>query len=147
MKLINENNLAIVAAFIRLYGDALGVLASHYDRPIVFKRLDKTDNQYGDIMARIGNTIYISEEEVGKLGLSDPEIMAALAHEVGHVIYSTRGWDPDCEQRADSVAADLGLGRQMISALEKFIESRRYPRLTSLLVSRIHFLQNIEYAV
>lgn len=147
MKLINENKIAIVATFIRLYGDALGKLADHYDKPIVFRRLNITDNQYGDIMARIGNTIYVSEEEVGKMGLSDPEVLAALAHEVGHVIYATRGWDADCEQRADSVASDLGLGKQMISAIEKFIESRRYPRLTSLLVSRIHFLQNIEYAV
>lgn len=147
MKLINEDKLAIVATFIRLYGDALEKIADHYGKAIVFKRLGKTDNQYGDLMARIGNTIYISEEEVGKLGLSDPEILASLAHEVGHVVYSTRGWDPDCEQRADSVASDFGLGTQMISAIEKFIESRRYPGLTSMLVARIHFLQNIEYAI
>lgn len=139
----NNNKIPHVSAFIRLYGESLEKLACNFERPIVFKRLNKTENRYHDIMARLGQTIYISEEEVGKLGLTDPEILAVIAHEIGHVIYSTNSWQPYCEERADSVAADLGLGKQMISAIEKIIESRKYPQLTSNLVARIHFLQNM----
>lgn len=143
MTLINKDNISIVESFIRLYGDALEKLAPHYRLPIIFRRLSPSQNNYADIMGRIGNTIYISEEEVGRIGLTPPEILASLAHEIGHVVYSTRGWDLDCEQRADSLAADLGLGSQMISAIEKILDSRRFQKLTSSLVSRIHFLQNM----
>lgn len=143
MRLINRDNIEIVESFIRLYGEAIEQMASHYTEPIEFKVLTREENDYGDIMGRIGTTIYISEEEVGKIGLSDPEIFAALAHEVGHIVYHTRSWQPDCEQRADMLAADLGLGSQMISAIEKILESRRFTKLTSLLVGRIHFLQNM----
>lgn len=143
MRLINTDNIEIVESFIRLYGEAIGEAASHYTEPIEFRALTREENDYGDIMGRIGTTIYISEEEVGKIGLSDPEIFAALAHEVGHIVYHTRSWQPDCEQRADMLAADLGLGSQMISAIEKILDSRRFSKLTSLLVGRIHFLQNM----
>lgn len=141
--MILQNNIPYVSAFIRMYGESLDKLANHIEKPIIFKSLNKIDNQYNDIMVRFGHTIYISEEEVGKLGLTDPEILAVIAHEVGHVIYSTNSWQPYCEERADSVAADLGLGSQMISAIEKIIDSRKYSQLTSNLVARIHFLQNM----
>ena len=143
MRLINRDNIEIVDSFIRLYGKAIENAASHYTEPIVFRNLSREENDYGDIMGRIGSTIYISGEEVGRIGLSDPEIFAALAHEVGHIVYHTHGWQPDCEQRADMLAAELGLGSQMISAIEKILESRRFTKLTSLLVGRIHFLQNM----
>ncbi len=94
-------------------------------------------------MGRIGRTVYISDEEVGMIGLTDPEIFAALAHEVGHIVYHTHDWQPDCEQRADMLAAYLGLGSQMIAAIEKILDSRRFSKLTSLLIGRIHFLQNM----
>ncbi len=101
------------------------------------------ENEYHDIMGRVSNVIYYSEEEVGRIGLSDTEVLAALAHEIGHIVYNTRGWQRDQEERADSFAAELGLGTQMIAAIEKIISSRRYHNLTSLLVRRIHFLQNM----
>ncbi|MBD5357968.1 MAG: hypothetical protein HDR88_13330 [Bacteroides sp.] len=143
MKLINSDNIPIVASFIRLYGDVVSEVASHYDKPIIFRRLSSKENEYGDIMGRIGTTVYISEEEVGSIGLTYPEIFASLAHEIGHIVYHTHGWQLDCEHRADMLAAQLGLDSQMISAIEKILDSRRFPNLTSLLVGRIHFLQNM----
>lgn len=143
MELINTEKIPVVESFVRLYGETINEIASHYDKPIYFRSLSHDENEYGDIMGRVGRTIYISEEEVGWIGLSVPEIFAALAHEVGHIVYNTHGWQSDCEQRADMLAAYLGLGRQMISAIEKILDSRRFSGLTSLLVARIHFLQNI----
>lgn len=143
MQLRNRDNIEIVDSFIRLFGGLLEDLASHYDGAIEFRRLLPEENDFQDLMGRVGNTVFFSPEEVGKIGLTDVEILAALAHEVGHIVYNTRGWDPDCEERADTLAAELGLGSQMISALEKIIDSRRYRKLTSLLIGRIHFLQNM----
>lgn len=143
MRLINRDNIEIVDVFIRLFSDALRETVTHYDNDIVFKRLPDEENDYRDIMGRVGNTVYFSEKEVGRIGLSDSEVLAALAHEIGHIVYNTRGWQQDSEQRADMLAAELGLGTQMISAIEKILESRRYEKLTSLLIGRIHFLQNM----
>lgn len=142
MQLINIDNLPIVDSFIRLYGEQVEKFGSHYKRDIEFHILRKDQNEFSDIMGRISNRIYLSPEEVGRIGLSDPEILASLAHEIGHIIYNTHSWEFDCEQRADSLAAELGLGSQMICAIEKILESHRFPRLTSMLVGRIHFLQN-----
>ena len=143
MHFINRQNIEIVDVFVRLFGEPVADEASHFHRPIIFKRLTSEDNRYNDIMVSIGNTIYISVEESGKVGLSDTEMLAAIAHEIGHVVYGAHSWLPDCEQRADMLAAKIGLGNQMISAIEKFLESRRYKDIASQLVSRIHFLQNM----
>lgn len=143
MRLINKDNIDIVDFFIRIFKDRLEELAPHYTGDITFALLPDEENDYRDMMGRVGSIIYYSPQEVRKIGLSDTEMLAALAHEVGHIVYNTRGWQPDQEQRADSFAADLGLGTQMISAIEKIIESRRFNKLTSLLIGRIHFLQNM----
>lgn len=143
MYFINRENIEIVDVFIRLFGEPAAEQASHYTGPIIFKTLPTSGNKYKDIMVSVGNTIYISVEESGKIGLSDTEMLAAIAHEIGHVVYGAHSWLPDCEQRADMMAAKLGLGNQMIAAIEKIIDSRRYRQVTSLLVGRIHFLQNM----
>ncbi len=143
MHFINRQDIEIVDVFVRLFGEPVAEAATHYNMPIIFKRLDRDDNRYNDIMVSMGNTIYISMEEIGSIGLSDTETLAAIAHEIGHIVYGAHGWWPDCEQRADMLAAKIGLGNQMISAIEKFIDSRRYRPLTSELVGRIHFLQNM----
>ncbi len=143
MQFINRQNIEIVDIFVRMFGVPVASIASHYTTPIEFKRLPKEDNRYNDIMVSIGNTIYISIEESGQIGLSDTEMLAAIAHEIGHVVYGAHSWLPDCEQRADMLPAKLGLGSQMIAAIEKILDSRRYQQLTSSLVGRIHFLQNM----
>lgn len=143
MQLRNRDDIEIVDSFIRLFGDVLNETASHYEGPIEFRLLKDSDNEYNDIMVRMGNTVYYSPTETARLGLTDAEILASLAHEVGHIVYNTRGWDSDCEERADMLAAQLGLGKQMISSIEKILDSRRYSKLTSLLVGRIHYLQNM----
>lgn len=143
MQLRNRDNIEIVDSFIRLFGGLLDEIAPHYQGAIEFRILKDSENEYHDIMGRIGNTIYLSPLEIERIALTDVEILAALAHEVGHVVYNTKGWEPDCEQRADTLAAELGLGTQMISAIEKIIDSRRFHKLTSMLVDRIHFLQNM----
>lgn len=143
MRFINKDDIEIVDAFVHMFGDEIERLAPHYNGDIEFRLLRKSENEYHDLMGRVGNVIYYSEEEVGAIGLTDTEVLAALAHEVGHIVYNTRGWQQDKEERADMLATELGLGTQMIAALEKIIDSRRYHMLTSMLVGRIHFIQNM----
>lgn len=143
MKLINRDGLPIVNAFIRLFGDAISSLVPSCCGDIEFRLLRESENEYHDLMGRVANIIYYSPEEVGRIGLTDSEILAALAHEVGHIAYNTRGWQQFCEERADTFAAELGLGRQMVSAIERILDSRKYPALSSQLIGRIHFLQNV----
>ena len=143
MQFINRQDIEIVDIFVRMYGTLIEELAPHSVEPIEFRLLKDEENDYRDIMCRMGRTIYISPTEAGKIGLSDTEMLAAIAHETGHIVYQTNPWQPDSEQRADMWAAQLGLGSKMISAIEKILDSRRYKKLTSLLVERIHFLQNM----
>ena len=67
MRLINKDNIEIVDVFIRLYGELIEDIAPHYKGDIVFKNLPADENEYHDIMGRVGNVIYHSEVEVGKI--------------------------------------------------------------------------------
>lgn len=143
MKLLNKYELPIVDAFIRLYGEAIAERFGSESYDVEFLPLADEENEYGDLLVRLGKRIYISERQTGRLGLSEPELFAAIAHELGHIFYRTHPWAYDAENRADSMAAELGLGRQMISVIEKIIASRRYRNITRLLVQRIQFLQHL----
>ncbi len=143
MQLINKSSLFQVEAYIRLFGDIILEKGKDYSDNIVLLDLPDCDNEYGDSIVRLGNKIYISESEIGKLGLSEIELFAAISHELGHILYHTTPWGNDSESRADTFAAELGLCRQMISVIEKIIASRRYRNMTTMLVQRIQFLQHL----
>lgn len=149
----NSYKLPVVESFLRLYEDAL---VQKFDEmrelatdvkplpdTIEFLPLDDAENEYDDVVVRLGNKIYISEKMTGQMGFSYPELFAVLAHELGHILYRTHPWGFDAEERADSLAAELGLATQMISVIEKIIASRRFHQITSALVRRIQFLQLI----
>lgn len=149
----NKYELPEVKSFLRLYGDVLE--SKFHDMSatdqkelrlpdiIEFLPLDDDENQYDDVVVKLENKIYISKRMIGELGFTYPELYAILAHELGHILYRTTPWGFDSEERADSFAAELGLGTQMISIIEKIIYSRRFGNMTSALVRRIQFLQLI----
>lgn len=139
----NNDNIEIVNSFLRLYGEAIQGLTEDNRECIEFFLLRDADNDYGDPIVSICNEIQLSLSELGKLGLTEPEIFAAIAHEIGHIAYGTLPFGVDAESRADSFAAELGLANQMISVIEKLIASRRYRRVTGALVQRIYFLQHL----
>lgn len=153
-KFENRFKLPVVDAFLRMYEDVLTEKfndrpitgadnGSHLPEVIKFLPLPDDENDYDDVVVKIANRIYISERQVGRMGFTYPELFAVLAHELGHILYHTHPWAYDSEERADSLAAELGLGSQMISVIEKIIASRRFRNLTSALVHRIHFLQHL----
>lgn len=144
MKLENPYNLPVVDSFIRLYGELIAEKCNRKDSIISFLPLPDVENRYRDILVRYRDEIYISISEIGKLGLTQPEIFAALSHELGHIAYGMQPFGIDAETRADIFAAELGLASQMISVIEKIILSRRFRSITSLLVQRIQFLQHLD---
>lgn len=143
MRIYNPERIATADAFLRCFGETLDSLFADRDVDISIHSLPDEENEYHDIVVRLGNCIFLSEKEIGKLGLSDPEIFAAIAHELGHILYHTHPWAYDSEQRADTLAAQLGLRDQMISVIEKIIASRRFRHITAALVQRIQFLQHL----
>lgn len=143
MKLYNPFDLPVVASFIRLFGETITKKFEDNNTVITFLPLSDDENEYDDIIVRLGDKIYLSEKEIGRLGLSDPEIFASLAHELGHILYHTHPWGFDAESRADTLAAELGLRDQMISVIDKIITSRRFRNVTSSLVQRIQFLKHL----
>ena len=143
MKITNHTDIKEVDSFLRLYGEVLQQRYGEIEKAVDILPLDEEDNDYGDIIVRLGNRIFISKSRVGELGLTIPELYAAIAHELGHIFYHTAPWDVDAETRADTLAAELGLGNQMINVIDKIICSRRYRHITSQLVQRIQFLRHL----
>lgn len=143
MELRNIDNLDIISSFLRLYSDAVKEIGSFYKKDIRFFLLKEEENVYRDSILSFNGDVYISPVEIGRLGLSIPEIYAAIAHEIGHIVYRTNPWRHDAEQIADSFAADLGLRSQMISVIDRLISSKRHRNLVAEHVRRIQFLQNV----
>lgn len=144
MKFENPYNLPVVETFIRLYGELISDKCAWKDKTIRFLPLPDHENTFHDIIVRYRDAIYLSSSEIGKLGLTEPEIFAALAHELGHIVYGMQPFGIDAETRADGFAAEMGLASQMISVIEKIILSRRFRSIISQLVQRIQFLQHLE---
>ena len=144
MKFENPYQIPVVKSFLRLYSGTIDEIARDRDHRIVFLPLPDHENRYNDIIVRYRDAIYISETEINKLGLSAPEIFAALAHEIGHIVYGMLPFGTDAEMRADEFAAEVGLASQMIAVIEKIIMSRRFSDITSSLVQRIQFLHHLE---
>ena len=143
MNIINHTDIPEVESFLRLYGPLIEQRFGHEEFDVEIFPLPDEENAYGDILVRLGKKVYISATQTGKLGLSIPELYAAIAHELGHIFYRTHPWAADAENRADTLAAEVGLGDQMIRVIEKIILSRRYSHITSNLVQRIQFLRHL----
>lgn len=139
----NPYKLLIVDSFTRLFSEAIYTMEESREKSITFLPLPDQENPYRDIIVRYRDSIYLSQSEIGQLGLTEPEIFAALAHEVGHIFYGMHPFGIDAETRADSFAAQLGLADQMIMVIEKIILSKRFEGITSQLVQRIQFLQHL----
>lgn len=143
MRIENPDNIPAVESFLRLFLPILEERFGSLPYVVVILPLSDDENDFHDIAVRLGKDIYISESQTGHLGLSFPEMYAAIAHELGHIFYHTDPWDGDAENRADAFAAELGLANQMISVLEKIIMSRQFSGITSMHVRRIQYLKHL----
>ena len=97
--------------------------------------IDKTEYDASSTYAEI----VINKKKCEELELSDQEIHAAVAHEIGHVIFffiEDKENKKDMEEViCDQYACRIGLADSLISLLDKLISSGDYPQGHILLLS------------
>lgn len=94
-----------------------------------FKNVDYDDTPLWFVHSSINDdfVIIIDFEFCSRLKLSDDEIMASIAHEIGHIMYYFHDNYDDNDDMlkeliADRYAIGIGLGKPLISTLEKLIK-------------------------
>ena len=137
----NRQNIEVVSNFINSYS-ALFNAATNEDITIIFRTFQGS-NSSNDPMICYVNIIEYSEEMCNKLGLSEIEIFAMIAHEIGHILdkINKRTDTIPREICADSMACVLGLKNAMISGLKKMIASNLYPNENEMMNGRIEVLE------
>ena len=91
--------------------------------------------------------IVINPSFIERLSLSEQEIMACLAHEIGHIAFffieNKESYSSFCQEAyADEYAQTIGLGGHLCSALNKLIKSELYcENLTKLIHTRIKLIK------
>lgn len=138
MKYTNKQNIAVISNFIRYYGNLLNEVMD-VNNNITF--LPLVDNPYNDPLIRHLDFIEYSEEICKRLDLSEMEVHAMIAHEIGHILDETNSERIPREIIADSMAQVLGLGKALVSGLNKLIESGLYPDENDIMKERIKILE------
>lgn len=141
----NNSQLSIFDSFIELYGDDKMCKAIDC-RCITFNQcpfcgVNKNDSPFETASGNIACSIEICKD----LNLSDCEMYAMIAHEVGHIYYQT--WNMCipilCKEiLADSAAIHFGLEKELASALNKLVNSGNYEDVKKDLCTRIDVLLN-----
>ena len=89
--------------------------------------------------------IVFTQSLVDELDLTDSEQLAAIAHEVGHIMYfylEHKDYYPNEEAYADSIPCRIGLRDSIISVLEKLMFCGRYKDLEEMLKMRKPFISS-----
>lgn len=97
------------------------------DADIVFTYLEVSDSK--DPFAINPNIVFFNREIWNKIGFTDEELEAMLAHEIGHAVDTltrTKDNQQERENNADGYVVDHNLGGYLCSALLKCITSGIY---------------------
>lgn len=138
MQYANKQNIAVISSFIGYYGHLLNEVMDANNN-ITF--LPLVDNPHNDPVMRYSNVIKYSEEICKRFNLSEIEVYAMIAHEIGHILDETNSETIPREICADSMAQVLGLGKALTSGLSKLIESGLYPDENDVMKERIKILE------
>lgn len=141
MKFINEKGIKVVSNFIDRYSAEFNA-STNENTTIVFRSLP-VNNQHNEPLRCYANIIEYSEEISNRLGMSEIEIYAMIAHEIGHIMdkINNRTDTIPREICGDSMACMIGLRKPMISALKKMIASNLYPNESEMMNGRIDVLE------
>ena len=144
-KLINnKTNLKVFDNFNEVYGaKALSFFPNfeeiqiyavyHYDSSDKdsFNAYDTFGFYYDYMLNPKYAEIIINEDSCIRFELTEPEMFAAIGHELGHIKYKkqnrTNFQDQITEIDSDDFVCHIGLGRPLISLLNKLINSGDYP--------------------
>lgn len=129
MKIVNNFNNAYLKGFLERYAEIIQEFPDgKYD---VYKMGSSEDHdafKYSliDDNAPFGTSndrIAINETQCERLGLEDGEKDACLFHEIGHILHPNEDDGLKKELTADSLAVEIGLEDQLVSALKKMVVS------------------------
>lgn len=139
----NISSLEIFDSFIDLFGEnefckaVNAVCVSFEQKPFC------GNNIYNSPFERCFTYLACSDDVCQYLNFTKEEMYAMIAHEIGHIYYKTTEMDSPIlikEKMADSMAIQLGLKRELSSALQKMIDSGDYEDVAEDMRQRIHFL-------
>lgn len=91
--------------------------------------------------------IVIDEGFCKELSFSEEELMACIAHEIGHIIYAFHAEYNDADEPmkefvADRYALEIGLGKELYTTLEKLMEYNKVVGIDTKMVRwRMDFVQ------
>lgn len=84
-----------------------------------------SSDKQGDAISSTKAAIIFNESAIDRLGLTEEEQFAAIAHEIGHIIYrfsDNKAQFPKGQGEeiySDGIAAEIGLAKPLLSLLEK----------------------------
>lgn len=91
--------------------------------------------------------VVFTQSLIDELNLTESEKFAAIAHEIGHVLYfylENKNSYPSEEVYADSVACRIGLQDSILSVIDKLICCGKYQDLANQLEIRKMFISNAD---
>lgn len=145
----NPQNIELFKTFIEQFDKPINELVKIETITICF--INEQHKRYGFVgdanepfvtNTKINNPTPIGMNEIvcGQLKLTQEEIFAMIAHEIGHILDKTlreANNQLERELNADQFAIKLNLSNQLKSGLEKFIESENYKDVVEDLSERI----------
>ena len=147
--IVNKTKLEVFNTFNREYASKaisicpvlrkFQIVATNYDESSHIHDVDLKDYEaFGFYINKVGiepsstyAEIIVNERVCERMGLSEQEMIAAIAHEVGHIIFYFKTNKEDFQGQAEEVCCDtyacrMGLAIPLCSLLEKLIDSGDY---------------------
>ena len=130
------------------------IIAVDYNDSLYVDKIDLKDYEaFGFYINKVGiepsstyAEIIVNERVCERMGLSEQEMIAAIAHEVGHIIFYFKTNKEDFQGQAEEVCCDtyacrMGLAIPLCSLLEKLIDSGDYQmELVNQMKNRLFYI-------
>ena len=130
------------------------IIAVDYNDSLYVDKIDLKDYEaFGFYINKVGiepsstyAEIIVNERVCERMGLSEQEMIAAIAHEVGHIIFYFKTNKEDFQGQAEEVSCDtyacrMGLAIPLCSLLEKLIDSGDYQmELVNQMKNRLFYI-------
>lgn len=154
LNVINDQDIEIFESFLNEFrqllevqirqkrGTELTVLVGNTDNPKLNARVSIQEDPFSTNTGFREPPILINEPTCDTLRLNHRELYAFIAHEFGHILDDTpRGNDQlEREINADQTSVELGLTQELISGLQKLVDSGLFAAQDQSILSRIQNL-------
>jgi deoxycytidylate deaminase len=131
------------------------IIAVDYNDSLYVDKIDLKDYEaFGFYINKVGiepsstyAEIIVNERVCERMGLSEQEMIAAIAHEVGHIIFYFKTNKEDFQGQAEEVSCDtyacrMGLAIPLCSLLEKQIYTGDYQmELVNQMKNRLFYIK------